>query len=322
MKNHELQKLADQHLSGLVWDERCSRKVLRLIDEEERPVKKFSATLILITVILCISMTALAAGLLFSSRYEAGKLANAALHEQYGLTDDLLSLFRREVTEQGIGKAIVTYTAPAQDFPTAQMGVYTVQVDGGKAAASWSNDGKDTSGGLMAEAFGAEQLKLLSYDYANTMQLLCDAGLFTWHSPAATPNPRLQGEIIWTEEDQAAADQALEMVKQAEENRLAEISKAEAAGSMNAAEAADFAKKAIIQEYDLNAKQQRKLICEPDSTYAVFGDGQPMLHLLFWLWQNEDGTFTEKDGQYWVTINLRTGVIEDILYDAALAGNG
>ena len=35
-------------------------------------------------------------------------LANAALHEQYGLTDDLLSLFRREVTEQGIGKAIVT----------------------------------------------------------------------------------------------------------------------------------------------------------------------------------------------------------------------
>ena len=31
---------------------------------------------------------------------------------------------------------------------------------------------------------------------------------------------------------------------------------------------------------------------------------------------------TEKDGQYWVTINLQTEVIEDIVYDSGLAGNG
>jgi len=114
----------------------------------------------------------------------------------------------------------------------------------------------------------------------------------------------------------------VQMAKQADEQRLAGISEAEAAGSMSAAEAAEFAKQAVIQEYDLNAQQQRKLICEEGSTNAAFDGEQPLLNLLFWLWQNEDGTFTEKDGQYWVTINLITGVIEDILYDAGLAGNG
>lgn len=322
MKNHEFQKLVDQNLSGLVWDERSQRKVLRIIDEEERPVKKISMTFVLAAIILCISMTALAAGLMFSPQYEAGKLADMALQEQYGLTGDLLSLFRRDVAEQGGGRATVTYSAPGGDFPAAQMGVYTVQVDGGKTNASWSNDGKDVGGGLTAEVFGAEQLKLLAYDYANTMQQLHDACVVAAHSPASTPNPRLQGELIWTEEDQAEADAALEMAKQADEERLVQIAKAEAAGSMSAREAAELAKKAICLEYGLSAGQQQKLTYEPDSTIAVFEENGPLLNMLFWLWQREDGAFTEQDGAYWVTINLSTGVIDNILYDTGLAGNG
>ena len=32
--------------------------------------------------------------------------------------------------------------------------------------------------------------------------------------------------------------------------------------------------------------------------------------------------FTEWDGVYWVSVNVETGVIEDILYDSLLGGNG
>ena len=32
--------------------------------------------------------------------------------------------------------------------------------------------------------------------------------------------------------------------------------------------------------------------------------------------------FTEKDGIYWVDVNVESGVIENILYDSELGGNG
>ena len=64
MKNHEFQELVDQNLSGLVWDERKRQKVHHAISEEEKPVKKISTTFILVAAIVCLSATALAAGLL------------------------------------------------------------------------------------------------------------------------------------------------------------------------------------------------------------------------------------------------------------------
>ena len=79
---------------------------------------------------------------------------------------------------------------------------------------------------------------------------------------------------------------------------------------------------AIVQEYKLTDKQAEKLNYEPDSTYITYQDDQPLAHMLFWLWQKDGDTFTEKDGQYWVTINLKQEMIEDIMYDVGLAGNG
>ena len=32
--------------------------------------------------------------------------------------------------------------------------------------------------------------------------------------------------------------------------------------------------------------------------------------------------FTERDGVYWVDVNVETGTIEDLLYDSQLGGNG
>jgi hypothetical protein len=205
------------------------------------------------------------------------------------------------------------------------MGEYTVIVKGNQAEASWSNDGMNTSGGLEAEAYGPEQLHMLSYDYAGTMDKLVKMGVMPHPAGVKTPNPRLAGGEItdWTEEDQAEADRAQAEADAENEARLAEIAKAEKEGSMTVEEAVKSAKEAIVQEYKLTDAQARKLTYEADqTTYVTYQEGQPLVHLMFWLWQEDEGPFTEKDGQYWVTINLQTGVIEDILYDAGLAGNG
>ena len=125
MKNHEFQELVDQNLSGLVWDERKCQKVLHAISEEEKPVKKISTTFILVAAILCISVTALAAGLIFSPRYDAVRIANQTMEEKYGITADLLSLFYREVKENGDGTSTVTFSIPdTASFPTDRIGEY------------------------------------------------------------------------------------------------------------------------------------------------------------------------------------------------------
>ncbi len=295
MKNEDFKELVDRRLSGLVWDEASRRKVLNAVREEEKPMKKkVSFTVVLALAVLCVAAVAIAEGLMFSPRYSAVRLANQAMEQQYGITPDILSLFYRQVEQHGDGTATVTYSVPGENgLPAEQMGEYTVEVKDNRAKASWSNDGKDTSGGLKAEAFGAEQLRLLSYDYDNAMQQLIEAGTI---QPKAYPTPLPVASdsptpmpIVWTAEHQAASD---------------------------------LAREAICQEYALTEDQSKKLNFEPDSTFITWQEGQPEAHMLFWLWQGEDDTFHEKDGQYWVTVNLNTGVIEDILYDSGLAANG
>ena len=324
MKNKAFQELVDQNLSELVWDERQRQRVLHAIDEEEKPVRKISTTLILVAAILCISITALAAGLIFSPRYDAVRIANQTMKEKYGITADLLSLFYREVQENEDGTKTVTFSISAKsDFPADRIGEYAVNVNGNKGTASWSKDGMSTSGGLSAEAYGPEQLHLLSYDYAGTVDKLMEMGVMP-QRPEGKANPRLaDGKILeWTEEDQAEADRALALSEAEDNKRRAEIAKAESEGSITTDKASVAAKAAIVQEYNLTNEQAEKLNYEPDSTYITYQGVQPLAHMLFWLWQADGDTFTEKDGQYWVTVNLQTEVIEDILYDAGLAGNG
>lgn len=78
MKKHEFRELVDQNLSGLVWDEEKRQTVLYAVQKEEKPVKKFTATFVLIAAVICLSVTALAAGLVFSSQVDAFKLAEKA----------------------------------------------------------------------------------------------------------------------------------------------------------------------------------------------------------------------------------------------------
>ena len=329
MKNNEFQELVDQNLSGLVWDERKRQRVLHALNEEEKPVKKFSTTFILIAAIVCLSVTALAAGLIFSPKYDAVRVANQAMEDQYGITPDLLSLFWRDIKENEDGTTTVVYSTTKDVGPVSKIGEYTVMVDGPKATVSWSNEGKDTSGGLSAEAYGPDQLHTISYDYGNAMQQLMELGIIP--SPDYSPNPRLaDGQIDdeeWTEEDQAEWEQALVEVEEDEKQRLAEIAEAESRGKITVEQAADVGKEAIIQEYTLTKEQADKLEYQPDMIYASYENDEPLINLCYCLWQKEGATFsgdnfTEKDGQYWVTINLLTGVIEDLVYDSGLAANG
>ena len=329
MKNNEFQELVDQNLSGLVWDERKRQRVLHALNEEEKPVKKFSTTFILIAAIVCLSVTALAAGLIFSPKYDAVRISNQAIEDQYGITPDLLSLFWRDIKENEDGTTTVVYSTTKDVGPVSRIGEYTVMVDGPKATVSWSNEGKDTSGGLAAEAYGPEQLHTISYDYGNAMQQLMELGIIP--TPDYSPNPRLaDGQIDdeeWTEEDQAEWEQSLAEVEEDEKQRLAEIAEAESRGKITVEQAADVGKEAIIQEYTLTKEQADKLEYQPDMIYASYENDEPLINLCYCLWQKEGATFsgdnfTEKDGQYWVTINLLTGVIEDLVYDSGLAGNG
>ena len=242
MKHEDFRELVDRRLSGLVWDEASRRKVLNAVREEEKPMKKkVSFTVVLALAVLCVAAVAIAEGLMFSPRYSAVRLANQAMEQQYGITPDILSLFYRQVEQHGL--------------PAEQMGEYTVEVKDNRAKASWSNDGKDTSGGLKAEAFGAEQLRLLSYDYDNAMRQLRDAGTI---QPKAYPTPLPVASdspsplpIVWTAEHQAEADRALAEAEKVDQERRAEIAKAEAEGKLTVQAASGLAREAICQEYAL-----------------------------------------------------------------------
>lgn len=142
MKKLEFQELVDQNLSGLVWDEAKRRTVLQAVRKEEKPVKKLSATFILMAAIVCLSVTALAAGLVFSQPgWTLPGWPEKAVADTYGVTEPMLStFFSRTVTETADGGMTVAYSGI--DFLNEVLGTYTVAVKDGAASAVWSHDGE------------------------------------------------------------------------------------------------------------------------------------------------------------------------------------
>ena len=160
----EFHASVERQLSGLKPDPWLAQRI-EASDKEEKPVKKFSATFILIAAIICISVTALAAGLIFSPTYDAVRIANHVMEEQYGITPELLSLFCRDVKKNEDGSSVVTFRADDNvKLNPDRVGTYKVIINGADVSSSWSYEGKDTSGGLAAEAYGPDQLRILSRD--------------------------------------------------------------------------------------------------------------------------------------------------------------
>ena len=319
MKKFDFQELVDQNLSGLVWDEAKRRAVLQAVRKEERPVKKLSTTFILIAAIVCLSVTALAAGLVFSSRVDAAKLAEKAMADTYGVTDAMLStFFSRTVSETADGGTTVVYAGI--DFLRDVLGEYTVSVKDG-AAAVWSHDGESTSGLFDAEAWGKEQLEEMLRTAAERHDLSAFSekakAIAAKHKAASSELPK---GSAWEKTGEAEALAAAKASSYSEEDLLA------------------LAHDAVVSAYQLTDDQAKmlKFVFEledmaddtADYLYYHLKDGKPVLTIMLSLQQQTSddpsafAPFTQRDGVYWVDVNVETGVIEDLLYDSQLGGNG
>ena len=320
MKNNEFQELVDQNLSGLVWDEQKRQKVLHALSEEEKPVKKFSATFILVAAIICISVTALAAGLIFSNRISVKQTAEKAVFEKFGVTDTMLaSFFNSDVEENADGESTVVFSGFY--YP---LGDYTVSVKDGKAEASWSFDGRDTSGMFDADVWGLEQLqemlRITTTDHEVSSFFHKAQEIEKKSTPEDNQANKSQGEI--RPAGKAEAKAAAEAAGRSEADLLA------------------LAKDAVAEAYRMTPEQRAMLRnpyeledLEPEDIEDWFvsyymKDGEPCFEVQLILRQqssaddDEFPPFSEKDGLYYVTINVETGVIENIEYDTDLNGNG
>ena len=324
MKNHEFQELVDQNLSGLVWDERKRREVLCAVSEEEKPVKKLSTTFILIAAIVCISVTALAAGLIFSNRVSAQQLAEKAVYDKYGVTDSMLSaFFTSYVDEEDKDHAEVEFAGWYY-----VLGNYKVKIDGGKTTVTWSHDGEDTSGMFEANAWGPEQMtemiEMVKRDHGSTsFHKQAEAIAAKLNAPEFSTNPRYPEGEAW---EQKGKEEAMAAAK---------------AAGRSEADLITLAKDAIAERYQMTP-EQRKMLKDPyeddpedtevEDSWVIYSmeDGKPIFQVRIRLQQdpsgsgdlNEPMSYVEKDGYYWVSVNAETGVIEDFYYESDLAGNG
>ena len=319
MKNNEFKELVDQNLSGLVWDERKRQKVLHALSEEEKPVKKVSTTFILIAAIVCLSVTALAAGLIFANRINFKQTAEKAVNDKYSVTSTMLNtFFICTVDEQSDKDATVTYAGMEGMYYV--LGEYTVTIRNGKAEAVWNRDGEDTSGLFEADAWGSEQLQemiqISARDHTVESFYKQAKNIAKKHNADHGPDvPR------WSGYGKAKEAKAV----------------AEAAGRTEA-DLILLAKEAVANAYQLTAEQQEKLedpyeVFEDDTlaegwvTYYMKGE-KALVNIMIQLQQeyagedDEYNPFTEKDGRYFVDIDIETGIIEDIEYSTELGGNG
>lgn len=309
----------DKTLSDLVWDERRQNRTLTLIREEERPMKRNTLKLALVTALVCLTLTgALAAGLMLSPRVEAVMAAETALEADYGLTREMLTHFHRETEKLPDGSWLVTYEGNAE--LNSVLGKYSIVITENGHRCAWSHDGKDTSGGFDAKYWGREQLNEMlrihretHSDSTYTMKALQISEKSTPEStsaPLATPIPSAEGK-----------DPQQDFVDR--QNALAASSK------LTPDEMIFLAREAVQKIYGLNETQMGRLLFVPEmSWYYCTEDGILCYDINFQLTQKDSADpalfpeHTEMDGIYTVTVNTENGAIENILYESALVGNG
>lgn len=320
MKRDELTKHVDQTLSGLEWDARRRQNVFRAIRKEEKSMKKISTACLVTALVLCLSVAALAMGVAFSGGVDAALLAEKTLEEDYGVTAAMQStFFSRNVEEQGDGDAVVTYTGI--EGLREVLGEYTVTIAGGKASATWSLDGESTEGLLDARAWGAPQLADMMTHVAENHEIgSIMAKVKAKNLAQAAPTPAVAEAMVGMGEEQA---------------RIA----AEKAGLTEEALIA-LAKDAVATAYHLTQAQREQLLdpaaefgeeidlYEELYMYYHMQEDVPLFTVMISLHQEiaadaqDFAPFMQGDGVYWVDINVETGVIEGILYDTQLGGNG
>ena len=277
---------------------------------EEKPERRMSmrraALLAACMVMLVTAAWAGAAGMLFSDEYDAVRMAKRALAEEYGITEAMHTYFTQETREENGVKTIIF--SGMEDMRHV-LGEYTVIIREDDVSVSWSKDGQSTEGDLDAHAWGAGQIQIL-LDIARQEQGYA-------HGYRKAQEIRAQ-----MEEDELTVTIARGSGAKVVALEVAQIDRARI--SVSEDEAIAIAQKAFAGEYGLTAAQIEAMQYQKDQvgyTYAVL-NGTIVCEVWFWLHQNEEEYHTEGDGMYWARINAETGVVEEMAYDSALAGNG
>ena len=313
-----LRDAMDRRLSFLDERPSCRNRVMQRIAQEEEPVvkKKISFVAVFAIVLVSLSAIALAAGLgLFSPRVEAAKVADNALKEKYGVNLEMQTFFYREEEAQPDGSVKVTYTG--KDILASALGTYTALVKDGKAAITWSHDGESTDSGYEADAWGAEQLRQMLADN----QATGDMGLF---APRAQEIANAMGTPY--EDVKTSEDEIIAYFENLEREKTAALE----ACKLSEDVMQDLARQAAIQQYDLSDIQaallelySQPLAVEPNAWYCMY-NGVPCFEVHYFLDQDpaHPDTHIEGDGDYAALVNVETDVIERIVYESGLGGEG
>jgi hypothetical protein len=304
LNRKEFHEAIDTTLSGLQGNPFLTQRIMNQERTGEPVVKrKISIVAVLVAALMLITVTALAAGIIFAKRVPATEIADQALLKTYGITAQMQSQFIRETAEGEGGTTVVTYEG--RGHLAYVLGKYTVIVDGQTVKSiCWSHDGEDTSGGLEASAWGKDQLdEILRIDPETGKQ----AQLLTF-DPYIDRINREHGfdyQAYWEENE----DEKYEVVLEGED-----IEKAKERQAFSAHEFVQIAKEAVGVRYHLTSQQISLMSIDTDENSAyVLLDGT--LCYRCWIIVGELSTEeTEQDGAYTVYLNLETGAVEDIQF--------
>ena len=201
------------------------------------------------------------------------------------------------------------------------LGTYTGSSDGKAVTAAWSNEGKQTYGGFDAPAWDALQLHQM-------IDLTRKEHVVTSFYPQATLiasrddpdySESFEGDLSLLDEHR------FELTVPHPDHQMIEDRSTYSREQLN-----EMAVSVISETYGLTTDQMEK-ICEidsePDFLYEI-KDDQLLYHARLQLQQSTEMDAagymqsTEHDGEYLVIINAETGVVEDVVYDSMLNGNG
>ena len=149
----------------------------------------------------------------------------------------------------------------------------------------------------------------------------CDQGLFEGYAVAIAE----KHDAAWVQPDHTE-----EEIKAYFEELEAEKTRALNAAKLPEDEMQALAKEAVIRRYELTDEQAALLeiyvqpFADAANDWYWMEDGKPCFEVQLFLDQDpkDHDHHVDKDGSYAVLVNVETGVIERMVYESGLGGNG